>query len=87
MCRKMTFIGIEFYADVSADSGAIALVHHTWFTPLKNEVWWPSYKTSSRYKKALSFGEEPKEETWKLCPLKRIFFSCGTYMLIFIFLM
>ncbi|KYQ60016.1 hypothetical protein ALC60_00941 [Trachymyrmex zeteki] len=73
----MAFIGVEFVSDEKLDSGAIALVHLTWLTPRKKEVWWPPYKTSSRFKKALSVGEEPREDTWTLCQVDRILFSCS----------
>ncbi|XP_071577263.1 uncharacterized protein [Temnothorax nylanderi] len=72
----MAFVGVEFANDLDEqESGAIALVHCTWLTPRKKEVWWPPYKTSARFKKALSVGEEPKEDAWKLCYVQRIFFS------------
>jgi hypothetical protein len=69
----MAFIGIEF-GNIDEQSGGIGLVHSTWLTPRKKEVWWPPYKTSARFKKALSFGEESNEESWKLCDVERIFF-------------
>jgi len=84
---NMAFVGIEFATDDSAEqvSGAIALIHYTWLTPKKKEVWWPPYKTSVRFKKALLIGEEPKEDTWTLCQVERIFFSYGKlYIYIYI---
>lgn len=54
----MTFVGVKFVSD--GEMGIIALVHQSWFTPLKNQVWWPPYKTSVRLKKALFTREEVK---------------------------
>ncbi|CAH0562872.1 unnamed protein product [Brassicogethes aeneus] len=48
----------------------------SWFTPLKHEVFWPHYKTSSAFNKALTSAEEPDQSTWKLSHVKRKFFEC-----------
>lgn len=73
----MTFVGVEFASDYIEAS--IALVHRSWLTPRKKEVWWPPYKTGAQFKKALLLEEKPKSETWKLYGIKQIFFSCGMY--------
>jgi len=85
---NMAFLGIEFATDDSAEqvSGEIALIHCTWLTPRKKEVWWPPYKTSVRFKKALLVGEEPKENTWTLCQVERIFFSYGRSIHIYLYI-
>ncbi|XP_036138293.1 uncharacterized protein LOC118647037 isoform X1 [Monomorium pharaonis] len=72
----MAFLGIEFMnGDNKEEPGEIAVIHQAWLTPLKKEIWWPPYKTSAQFRKALSIGEEPKE-TWTIYELKRTFFTC-----------
>ncbi|XP_025269672.1 uncharacterized protein LOC105257319 [Camponotus floridanus] len=61
----MTFIGVEFITS-DLDEASIALVHRSWLTPRKKEVWWPPYKTGAQFKKALILEEKPKDETWTL---------------------
>lgn len=55
----MTFVGVEFASDI-VEEASIALVHCSWFTPRKKEVWWPPYKTGAQFKKALFLKEKPK---------------------------
>lgn len=77
----MAFLGIEFMnGDNKEEPGEIAVIHQAWLTPLKKEIWWPPYKTSAQFRKALSIGEEPKE-TWTIYELKRTFFTCGMYII------
>lgn len=75
----MAFVGVEFVSDSDEETGVIALVHHSWFTPMRNQVWWPPYKTSAHFKKALLTEEEVNEDTWTLYDVKRTFFACGMY--------
>lgn len=74
----MTFLGVEFVVDSDEELGEIALIHTAWLTPLKKQTWWPPYKTSVKFRKALSIGEEPKD-TWSLHNIKRTLFTCGMY--------
>lgn len=66
------FVGVEFVAN---DGGGVGLVHHTWLTPRKKEVWWPPYKQQASFQKALKKGEVPTETTWNLCGVARSFFD------------
>ncbi|KAJ8957035.1 hypothetical protein NQ317_004832 [Molorchus minor] len=66
-----TFIGVEFD---ERDGGGVGLVHYTWLTPRKREVWWPPYKQQTAFEKALKKGEVPNE-TWTLCKVARSFFE------------
>lgn len=75
----MSFVGIEFINTGYEKEGTIALIHRSWFTPRKSQVWWPPYKTSTQFKKALFVKEQVNENTWALYDVKRIFFSCGMY--------
>jgi len=76
----MAYVGVEF-----VDNGGIGLVHCSWLTPLKKEAFWPPYKTSNLFNKALSTPEEPDQSNWKLYPLKRLFFECGVYLIFLYF--
>ncbi|XP_057668139.1 uncharacterized protein LOC130901070 isoform X3 [Diorhabda carinulata] len=67
----MAFVGVEF-----SENGLICLVHSSWFTPLKQNVLWPPYRTSAAFNSALTLCEEPNEHNWKLSGVKRIFFEC-----------
>lgn len=81
MCEhriRMAFVGVEF-SDGDEEAGIIGLIHHSWFTPLKKQVWWPPYKTSAQFKKALFIEEEVNKDTWTLYDVKRIFFASGMY--------
>lgn len=82
----MAFVGIEFVSDDDKEEGTIALIHQSWFTPQKNQVWWPPYKTSAQFKKALVLKEQINEDTWLLYNVKRILFSCGMYYNITLFI-
>lgn len=89
-CEHSTkwLLWVEFVSDGDEEAGIIALVHQPWLTPLKNQVWWPPYKTSAQFKKALFIEEEVKKDTWTLYNVKRVFFACGmyyTYMYIVLF--
>lgn len=68
----MAYVGVEF-----SEKDTIGLVHCSWFTPLKHEVFWPPYKSSSTFLKALTSAEEPDQNTWKLSHVNRKFFECG----------
>lgn len=71
----MAFVGVEFVSDNAEETDIIALVHQSWVTPLKKQVWWPPYKTSAQFKKALFIGEEVKKDIWTLYNIKRTFFA------------
>ncbi|XP_029171348.1 uncharacterized protein LOC114940763 [Nylanderia fulva] len=75
----MTFVGVEFILNDSDNEASIALVHCSWLTPRKKEVWWPPYKTGAQFKKALFREEKPKDQTWTLYGIKQILFSCDEY--------
>jgi len=70
----MAFVGIEF----GSCGGGVALVHSSWLTPRKQEVFWPPFKQQSQFNKALTKGTSPEESTWQLYPVKRSFFEIGT---------
>jgi len=74
----MSYVGVEFL-----ENGAMGLVHASWLSPLKREVFWPPYKSSKSFNKALMIAEEPNQSTWKLEPIKRSFFECGVYRIKF----
>lgn len=69
------FVGVEFDSD---SEGALALVHASWLTPRKREVFWPPFKAQNRFDKALKRGQEPEQGTWPLYKIKRIFFESGS---------
>lgn len=72
---KMAYVGVEF-----TENGSVGLVHCSWLTPLKQEVFWPPYKTTNLFNKALANAEAPNQATWKLFNIKRSFFECGVYL-------
>lgn len=84
----MAYIGIEF---CETTGGGVALVHETWLTPRKKEVFWPNYKQQSQFNRAVTCGQAP-EDNWKLYAVKRCFFESGKlklsafYRINFIFL-
>ncbi|KAK4887821.1 hypothetical protein RN001_004092 [Aquatica leii] len=53
----------------------VGVVHSSWLTPKKKEVYWPAYKNQSAFDKAILKGE-PVGNKWELFTVKRIF---GTY--------
>ncbi|CAG9812935.1 unnamed protein product [Phaedon cochleariae] len=60
------------------DSGnnSVAVVHESWLTPMKTEVFWPPFKDTRNYKRALCGGEEAIDtESWKLYGINRIFYQ------------
>uniref|UniRef100_A0A1Y1JYS3 Uncharacterized protein n=1 Tax=Photinus pyralis TaxID=7054 RepID=A0A1Y1JYS3_PHOPY len=67
----MAFVGVEF-----TENGTVGLVHSSWFTPFKREVFWPPYKTSNTFNRALTNAEEPDQSNWTLHAVKRSFFEC-----------
>lgn len=77
----MSFVGVEFVSDDIKEDGTLALIHQSWFTPRKSKIWWPPYKTSSQFKKALLIEEEVNDKTWSLYDVKRIFFTCSMYFI------
>lgn len=56
-------------------SNSLAVVHETWLTPLKKEVFWPPFKDSKSYKRALCEGTAIDAENWKLFGVNRIFYQ------------
>ncbi|CAG9769353.1 unnamed protein product [Ceutorhynchus assimilis] len=54
----------------------LAVVHTSWLTPLKKEVFWPPIKDSKLYRKAL-VESEPVESDWTLYGVKKIYFQTG----------
>ncbi|KAK4872857.1 hypothetical protein RN001_014886 [Aquatica leii] len=69
----MAFVGIEFSEESGA--GVFELVHSSWLTPKKQEVWWPPLKHREAFDKALRKGDLPEEETWSIYKIKRCFFK------------
>ncbi|CAH0547083.1 unnamed protein product [Brassicogethes aeneus] len=57
---KMAFVLIEF--DESA-GGSLAVIHKSWLTPRKTEVYWPPYKNQNLLDKAVKKKEAAAEET------------------------
>ncbi|KAK4877256.1 hypothetical protein RN001_009762 [Aquatica leii] len=72
----MAFVGIEFSEESGA--GVFELVHSSWLTPKKQEVWWPPLKHREAFDKALRKGDLPEEETWSIYKIKRCFFKEGS---------
>lgn len=73
----MTYIGIEFVNDNDEDDAVMAIVHRSWLSEHKDQVWWPFYKTSSRINKALIKAEIPDKKKWELCAVDRLIFEYG----------
>ncbi|KAJ8959279.1 hypothetical protein NQ317_003932 [Molorchus minor] len=69
---SMTYVVAEFDDQYG---GGVALIHSTWFTPLKKEAFWPPYKEQQRFNKALRFGAVADESNWKLYSVSRIFYE------------
>lgn len=69
----MAFVGIEFSEESGA--GVVELVHSSWLTPKKQEVWWPPLKHREAFDKALCKGDLSAEETWSIYKIKRCFFK------------
>lgn len=63
------------------DGGSVAIVHNTWLTPRKTEVYWPPYKSQNSFDKALLKGETVNPQ-WPLFKLKRIFRTFGMHLTI-----
>lgn len=70
----MMFNVIEFDAEAG---GGLALVHKSWITPRKKEVYWPPYKDQKVFTKALKFGEEVDEAKWKLYGIEKTYYETG----------
>ncbi|KAJ8913071.1 hypothetical protein NQ315_006572 [Exocentrus adspersus] len=70
--KNETFIGVEFD---DTDGGGVGLINSKWITPRKKEAWWPPYKESVAFERALKRGETPDESTWTLCKVVRSFFE------------
>lgn len=70
--RKMYYV-VEFDDETG---GGIGLIREEWLTPRKKETFWPPSKLSTQYNKSLIDGHVP-DEKWKLCPIRRIFYSTG----------
>ncbi|KAK9693880.1 hypothetical protein QE152_g33915 [Popillia japonica] len=69
----MTYVGVEF-----DNEGGISLVHSSWLTPLKREVYWPPKQTKKNFLKLLNNDQDvPEDGSWKLHMVKRIFFETG----------
>ncbi|KAK9739913.1 hypothetical protein QE152_g8604 [Popillia japonica] len=63
----MAFVGVEFLPE---DGGGVAIASFQWFTPRKQEVFWPPCKTHTRLEKLLRKGENP-DATWNLYKVHR----------------
>uniref|UniRef100_A0A1Y1K2F3 Uncharacterized protein n=1 Tax=Photinus pyralis TaxID=7054 RepID=A0A1Y1K2F3_PHOPY len=61
------------------DGSSVAIVHREWLTPRKTEVFWPPHKRSASFYKCLRDGETVQSD-WKLYKIKKIFYSCGTFV-------
>ena len=57
--------------------GGLAIVHTTWLTPRKKEVFWPPYKGNTNFMRALRKGENVNEETWQIYGIARNFYETG----------
>lgn len=80
----MAFVGIEFAAeDSTEEGGAVSLVHSSWLTPRKQEVWWPPVKHQDLFQKTLRKGTVP-QNTWDIHKVKRCFFAEGKFLLDYI---
>lgn len=68
-------------------SGAsLAVISTSWMTPRKKEVFWPPYKSTTTFKKALKKHEEVNEGKWTLYGVQRIFYETGKLLNISIFI-
>lgn len=71
---------VDQFAVVQFDDeggNGLAVVHTRWLTPRKTEVFWPPFKDSSSFNKALKQGQEVDEAKWKIYAIKRKFFETG----------
>ena len=48
------------------DGGGVGVVHSSWVTPRKKEVFWPPLKDSLAFSRVLKRGEKFDENTWTL---------------------
>lgn len=60
------------------NDGGISLVNSNWLTPRKTEVYWPPFKDSTKFNKAVRLLDQCiNTETWSLFPISRIFYETG----------
>lgn len=71
----MAYVIVQFD---EKDGGSISVVHKTWLTPRKTEVYWPPYKKQSRFERALLKAEPVDMKKWELFKIKRTFCALGT---------
>lgn len=67
----------------NSGNNTLATVHESWLTPLKKEVFWPPYKDSKGFKRALIQAEPVNAEKWILYGVQRIFYQSGKFSLTF----
>lgn len=67
---------VEFAEDAG---GGLAVVSSKWLTPFKKEVFWPPYKHSKLFNKAVQKGEEVSDEKWKLYSVSKVYYTTGKY--------
>lgn len=60
----------------SKSGGGLGLVRDEWLTPRKKECFWPPFKLSHQFNKALSEGHAP-EDNWTLYEIEREFYKTG----------
>lgn len=65
---------IEF---AGKEENQTAVVREEWLTPAKKEVFWPPFKVSTQFNKALVEGAIPDENKWTLFPVKKCLYTCG----------
>lgn len=67
------FTVVEFHEECG---GGLSVVRNEWFTPRKQEVFWPPHKDQTKYSKCLRNGETI-DDRWKLYKIERCFFETG----------
>ncbi|KAF2897205.1 hypothetical protein ILUMI_08969 [Ignelater luminosus] len=75
----MAIVGIEFDGAYGDDA---TLIHSSWLTPRKREVFRPPFKQQSQFDKAIKTGMPPEESTWRLYSVKRSFLEVGRIIII-----
>ncbi|XP_039300049.1 uncharacterized protein LOC120355564 [Nilaparvata lugens] len=59
-----------------SEENQTAVVREEWLTPAKKEVFWPPFKVSTQFHKALVEGATPDEKKWTLFPVRRCLYIC-----------
>ncbi|XP_031328595.1 uncharacterized protein LOC116176353 isoform X2 [Photinus pyralis] len=59
--------------------GGLAIIRTEWFTPRKQEAFWPPTKQSKTFEKVLLNEDQVIDNKWKLCFVRRTLFESDDY--------